>query len=124
MAAQPKHSHGRYVLCPPDCPRAGMSDGPCSVCGAASDPMALVATGGGHDYPVCGKSHGQSLWDYLDATQAAEENGLPEPPAIVRFPPDWIQLEGGQPHQGTPEHLSQWLAVPAHAKALADLRGD
>lgn len=123
--ADPKHSHGRFVLCPPSCPRAGMSDGPCAVCGDASDPKALVATGGGNDYPVCGKAHADVLWLALDAAQAAEETrGLPAPPWPVAYPPDWIQLEGLDGCKGTVEDLAAWAAVSAHAAAIAAVRGE
>lgn len=128
MAAEPKHNHGRRALCTPNCPRAGMSDGPCAICGEDSDPKCLVGTGGGNDYPVCSDKHGQAVWDALDAAQAAEEHGLPQPPWPIAYPPDWIQLDfpdgNLDDNKGTVEDLARWMAVPENKKALAAIRGE
>lgn len=124
---EPRHNHGRFMLCPKGCPREGMSDGPCAVCGKPSDPLSLVATGGGCDYPVCGKGHGQAVWDAIDAAQAAaEDRTLAPAPWPIAYPPDWVEPMGADDRvaAGTVADLKAWMAVPAHAKAVAQVRGE
>jgi hypothetical protein len=122
---EPKHNHRRYIACPKDCPRLGMSDGPCAICGKDSKMEFLVGTGGGHDYPACSREHHEGVWLALDCAQVAGENkGLPPAPWPIAYPPDWIEefTDDDGVTKGTLEDLRSWAALPTMKAALDALR--